>query len=889
MESRISLGVGSEFGGYQIVGLLGTGGMGEVYRARDPRLERLIALKVIAPDFATNATWRERFRREARALATLSHPNIATVYAVEEDDSTLALSMELVEGDSLKELVRPGGMATERLLKVAVQIADALSAAHQRGITHRDLKPANVIVSTDGRVKVLDFGLAKLAEAPEATSGRTTAAVSELTAEGYLVGTPAYMSPEQAEGRPVDYRSDIFSFGILLYEMATGELPFKGQSVLSILSAIVRDQPRAPLEINPRLPRQLARTIWRCLAKDPEERYQSAKDLRNDLTDLRQELTSGELAGFPIASRPSRWWRRLTLASACLALPLGGWLVGRALNRPAAAFVPERIVQLTFDPGFEMSPSLSPDGKWVVYARRLGERSDIFLHSVGGENPINLTKDMPGDSDQPVFSQDGESIAFRSQSDGGGLFVMGRTGELRRRVTDAGFSPSWSPDGKWLAYSTDRAGDFPSTHPGGAELWIVEVDTGEKRRLNAVDALQPAWSPDGTRIAYWGVDPATHQRDLWSLSVADGNRVQVTNDSANDISPAWSSDGRALYFASDRTGTVNLWRIGVSPSSGRPSEPAQAVTVPGVYAVHPSVSKDGNRLAYATVSRTTNVLATAFDPETMQVQGVPRSLLGGQQDWSAARVSPDGSQLALVRWGHQQDLFVINTDGTGLRRLTSDPLGVRCPEWSPDSARLVYMRSLQTRGSLVLVNVRNGNVEPLSIGDGDVSGLGCPGWSPDGRRMTVAKSPPKPAAYILDLTRSPSSVAVEQLPPPAAGAFIPRAWSRDGQSLSGTIGSRVAIYSIATRKYETVTEPGVAVGASLTHWLPDGRHILFMGRSGLDLQSVNVGTKDVRPVLALRPPQAIRGASVTHDGRQLFYSQGQEEGEIWMATLPTVR
>ena len=886
MESRISLGVGSEFGGYQIVGLLGTGGMGEVYRARDPRLERLIALKVIAPDFAANATWRERFRREARALATLSHPNIATVYAVEEDDSVLALSMELVEGNSLKDLVRPGGMATERLLKIAVQIADALSAAHQRGITHRDLKPANVIVTTDARVKVLDFGLAKLTDASEATSGRTTAAVSELTAEGYLVGTPAYMSPEQAEGKPVDYRSDIFSFGILLYEMATGELPFKGQSVLSILSAIVRDQPRAPLEINPRLPRQLARTIWRCLAKDPEERYQSAKDLRNDLTDLRQELTSGELAGFAIATRPRRWWRQLALASACLALAVGGWLVGRLVGRPAAALVPERISQLTFDPGIEMSPSLSPDGKWVVYARRNGERSDIYLLAVGGENPINLTKDLTGDSEQPVLSQDGESIAFRSQSDGGGLFVMGRTGELRRRVSDAGFNPSWSPDGKWLAYSSDRAGDFPSAHPGGAELWIVDVDSGEKRRLNAVDALQPAWSPDGKRIAYWGVDPATHQRDLWSLAVADGTPVQVTNDPANEVSPAWSSDGRVLYFASDRAGTLNLWRIGISPASGQPSGSADALTVPGVYAVHPTLSKDGSRLAYATVTRTTNVLASAFDSQTIQMQGTPRSLLGGQQDWSSAKVSLDGSQLALVRWGHQQDLFVLNTNGSGLRRLTSDPLGVRCPEWSPDGGRLVYMRSLQTRGSLVLVNVKSGNVDPLSIGD--LTGLGCPAWSFDGRRIAVAKSPPNPAAYILDVTRPPT-VTVAELPPPASGAFIPRAWSHDGQWLSGTIGSRVATYSMATRKYETVTEPGVAVVASLTWWFPDGRHVLFMSRSSLDLLVVNIATKEVRPVLALRPPQSIRGASMTQDARQLFYSQGQEEGEIWMATLPSVR
>lgn len=881
----MTLGPGMHLSGYEILGLLGAGGMGEVYRAHDPRLNRLVALKVISPDFASNGTWRERFRREARVLATLSHPNIATVYTVEDDRGELVLSMELVEGQSLSELMRTGGMAVERLLKIATQIADAVAAAHDRGITHRDLKPANVIVTVDGRVKVLDFGLAKLAQ-PSESADMMTGAPSNLTSEGHVVGTPSYMSPEQAEGRPLDYRSDIFSLGILLYEMATGELPFKGQSVLSILSSIVRDTPPPPFEINPRLPKGLSRAIRRCLAKDPEERYQSAKDLRNDLSDLRQELSSGEIAGFEPTRPRHRWRLWLALGTGAAVLAASGWLAGQHFGGEQSAFLPGYISQLTFDPGVEMAPSLSPDGKWVVFARRNANRSDVYLQAVGGENAINLTKDLEGDNAQPAFSPDGERIAFRGQRQGGGLFVMGRTGELVRRVSEAGHNPSWSPDGKWLTYSTNPAGDLPSAHPGGAELWIINIETGEKRRLKAIDALQPAWSPDDKWIAYWGVDPATHQRDLWTISPRDGTPTRVTDDVASNVSPAWSPDGRYLYFSSDRAGTLNLWRVRINGSTGAAQGSSEPVTIPGAYVVHATISRDGKHLAYGSYTWTAGVLAVSFDPSTLEVQGPPVWLVGAQQLLTTARVSPDGTQVVFVRWGQQQDLFVVGANGAGLRRLTSDPLGVRCPDWSPDGTRLAYMRSLQTRGGVQFIDVNSGKVEPLATGD--VAGLGCPTWSPDGLRIAIAQGPPNPAAHIFDTTRPGPPVASERLPDAPGGPFTPRSFSPDGRWLAGTVGSRVAIYSLSTRKYEILTDVGAAVGASPTDWLPGGQRLMFMNPRG-ELMVVDVVTKAVKPVLALPAPQVIRGASVARDGRRVFYAQSQEEGDIWIAALPDQR
>ena len=296
------LGPGTRLGPYEIVSLLGAGGMGEVYRARDPRLERDVALKVLEAGASSDPDRRARFRREALAVAALNHPHIVTIHAVEDADSIVVLAMELVEGRSLDLMLPPGGLPLDRVLTIGIAVAEAISAAHQKGITHRDLKPANIMLGEgeqSGRIKVLDFGLAKMAQAPLGASSAATltgdnANAPPMTREGHILGTIAYMSPEQAEGKALDARSDLFSLGVVLYEMATGQRPFTGESDLSILSSILKDTPRAVTDINPSLPQDFARIVRRALAKDPERRYQSAKDLRNNLEDLRVSLRASE-------------------------------------------------------------------------------------------------------------------------------------------------------------------------------------------------------------------------------------------------------------------------------------------------------------------------------------------------------------------------------------------------------------------------------------------------------------------------------------------------------------------------------------------------------------------------------------------------------------------
>jgi tetratricopeptide (TPR) repeat protein len=389
----MALSPGDKLGAYVIVGPLGSGGMGEVYTARDEKLDRLVALKVLHTTRATDASFRDRFQREARAIAALTHPNIVTVHSIEEHEGSPFLTMELVEGRTLADMILPGGAALTPFLQIAIPLADAVAAAHARGITHRDLKPVNVMISHDGRLKVLDFGLAKLAEAPSGPSGFTAMPTEQLTGHGQILGTVAYMSPEQAEGKAVDHRSDIFSLGIILYELATGRKPFTGDTNVSLLSSILRDTPSPVSEVNGAIPREIARLIRRCLEKDPSKRLQSALDLKHELEDLRSEGPSGIIAAAStpavdapaaktspgtsqisiVLPTPRRLLVWLGAAGAVLLLIGGYWFMGRGrtpvADTPASptAAVSERVTVARFE-NRTGDQALAPIGDMVADA-----------------------------------------------------------------------------------------------------------------------------------------------------------------------------------------------------------------------------------------------------------------------------------------------------------------------------------------------------------------------------------------------------------------------------------------------------------------------------------------------------------------------------------------
>jgi Tol biopolymer transport system component/predicted Ser/Thr protein kinase len=874
--------IGETLGHYRIVRQLGSGGMGEVYAAEDQKLHRLVALKVLSAPFRSDDERRERFQREAQAVAALNHPNIVTIYSVELSGSTHFLTMEMVEGRPLSELIPAGGLPLDRLLKLAIALADAVSAAHQRGITHRDLKPANVIVGDDGRLKVLDFGLAKLKEAQDSFSAATTLATPSLTGEGRIIGTAAYMSPEQAEGRTIDHRSDIFSLGIVLYEMVTGQRPFKGDTSVSVLSSILKDTPRSVNEVNRALPRDLGRIVRRCLMKDPEERYESAKDIRNDLQELKQSLESGELsAPIPavrVAKSGIRKWPIMTAAAVVLtAFAINRY--GPGFNRPAQSGRSATFAQLTVQSGAEQFPSLSPDGRWMVYTSAASGNLDIYLQSVGGQTAINLTKDTTADDQQPAFSPDGEQIAFQSSRDGGGIFVMGRTGESVRRLTDGGYNPAWSPNGKEVAFGTENVQINPAARGPRSGLWIVNVGNGEKRQIATEDSVQPSWSPDGSRIAFWAARGSQRQRDILTISVGGGEAVPVTDDVAVDWNPVWAPDGKSLYYLSNRAGSMNLWRIGIEQQSGRALGLPEAITVPAGFVAHISVSADERRIAYSSIEVEQNVQRVAMDPESEKILGEPQAVTSGSKVWSNVDVSRDGQWIVLSSSVSQEDLFVARADGAGLRQLTNDPANDRFPRWSPDGKRIAFYSNRAGSWEVWTINADGSGLSQLTRD----TGAHYPIWSPEGSRMLFSEIVERRGVSIFELGQPRQGQTPKQLPSPATGAWRATSWSSDGRLLAGVETSgdqaiRLVVYSLDSRSFKTLSEL-----RQDPYWLPDNRRMIFTKALGV-LSVADWQTGAIRNVLS-RPTETFFLGSVSSDGRMLYLLRRSHEADIWMTTL----
>src|SRR5580765_6681108 len=663
--------------------------MGEVYEAEDTKLKRRVALKILPSETSADPERRARFEREAQAVAALNHPNIVTIYSVEEAGATPFLTMEFVDGATIDQLLPSAGFPLADLLKYAVPIVDAVAAAHQRGIVHRDLKPANVMVTRDGRVKVLDFGVAKLIDLSAPTNVTTAAGTPAATYAGQIIGTASYMSPEQAEGRPLDHRSDIFSIGTLLYEMATGVRPFGVATGFAVMAAIVRDQPAPMRQIRSGIPPALERIVSSCLEKDPEKRPSSAGDLRHRLDEL---TAPPRRLDAPI---------RVGIGAAVVLLAAGGLYllrhppsVARELDRGTPTFS-----RVTYEGGLKVGPGVSSDARELIYAAQADAlRFHIYLRRLDGSGTTtDLSSGITAADTTPSFSPDNRFIAFSSsREDSRGIFVMTSAGQGARRLTNGGFDPSWTPDGREIVYSTESGRRTPDARQVPSELWAVNVESGLKRRITGTDALGPGVSPDGRFVAFWavpvdasGTQFAGVNRDIWIQPMAGGPRIQVTRSESTDWNPAWSADGHFLFFSSDRSGTMNIWRVAIDQATGRPAGEPVAMTAPSSYVSDISVAANG-AVAYASYDYNTAIRAVAFDSRSAAVGGPPHDVVSGHREWLQPDVSPDGRFLTMRSFRAQEDVWVVGVDGEGLRRVTNDPARDRGARWARDGSLFFY-------------------------------------------------------------------------------------------------------------------------------------------------------------------------------------------------------
>ncbi len=881
----LALTAGARLGPYEILSPLGAGGMGEVYRARDTRLKRDVALKVLPALYSADPERLRRFEQEAQSASALNHPNILSIFDLGTHEGAPYIVSELLEGETLRSRLSGGAFQPRRAITHALQIAQGLAAAHEKGIVHRDLKPENIFVTADGRLKILDFGLAKLTQ-PEGVNPSQTnlPTVTPGTEPGVVLGTMGYMSPEQVRGKGADARSDIFSFGAILYEMLAGRRAFHGDTAADTISAILTKDPPDLSETNRRVPESLDRIVRHCLEKSPESRFHSASDIAFDLEAISgTSLVSGAAAPAGRASLGARlrpWLPWLAIPAAALAYFAGRQPASRKVSFPGQEVGTVR--KLTIQPGVESYPTLSPDASTLAYQAGPAGNADIFLQRVGGHNPINLTKDCDRDDIEPSFSPSGDRIAFRSGCGGGGIFVMGATGENIRRVSDTGHLPAWSPDEKEIVVSNESFQE-PYSRNAVSSLWAIKVDTGQRRRVTETfDCIQPAWSPHGDRIACWGLRGNTGQRDIWTVPAAgekSGKPVAVTEDPPTDWNPFWAPDGRSLFFVSDRGGSVNLWKIAIDEKSGRALSAPAPVTLPAGWAGPIALARDGKHLAYEAQTLLPSIERTPFDPSTERVTGPSRSLFRSSLPILGFEISPDGQWVTFASGGGRQDIFLMRSDGTGLRQLTDDTFKDRNMGWAPDGQRIYFMSDRSGAYETWSVKPDGSGLEQVTRGL--ARGVWWPAFAPDGSAFAAADGL---NSHVVRLGGSGGTARVEDLPPLGDDVWFEVSdWSKDGKTLAGArlrgndpLG--VVVFDLATRQFRRLSDTGW-----FPRFLPDGRRILFSDKSAVWI--VDSTTKTTHQVLPAASDARLHWFTVAPDGRSIYTLEDLVESDIWMAEL----
>jgi len=878
--------IGETISRYRIQAKIGEGASGEVYLAEHLQLHHPVAIKILKGTLVHGEEARQRFRHEAQAAADLDSPGLCNVIDVGEHDGRTYLVMRYCEGPDLKQLLQRGPLPVDQAVLLAIQLAEALATAHARGIVHRDLKPGNIMVgcpSLDSAAPAHDASTVLLGRGPPAGSMRVQARIvdfglallpdaSRLTVDGGLVGTPAYMAPEQVAGEAVDRRADLWALGAILYEMVSGHPAFTGDSPAGVLAAVVRSHPPSLSSVCPGAPAKLIWIVAKALRKRLEDRYQDADEMLRDLRSLHTDLRVGTATCRPTwVVENLRWLRWLSAALvATAALGAGLWLAGLVGGRgDGVPLVTPRA--LTVGDGWEGEPDVSPAGDRVAYASNAAGQFDLHVVSIGGGQPLRITQ-HPGRDRAPAWFPDGDQLAFVSDRLGvDGIWTVHQYGGDATLLLADATDPAISPDGRWLAFArldstcVGRIGVASVADPTDARL----LTRGHEHGL--WDHREPAWSHDGTLICY------SAKNNLWLLAPLTGHIRQLTRDGREDRVPCWSPDDRHVYFQSQRGEVQGLWRVRVRDGSTEP------VTRGGGVEFHPTVARDGRRLAFHAVDARRNDLLI-IDLATGREAHVR-----GESGGDFPSLSPDGTRLAFVsdRWSGRAEVWIQDlADGQPRgdpRRITEQPGNASHPSLSADGTLVAYYRFEGAVRDLWMVPADGGRPTQLTFHRATDA---QPTWSPDGRWLAFTSDREGAfAVWLLPMQDGRRAGDPVRLTPPGMVGERP-VWSPDGERIAFHTGGEVWIMD---------AEPG-AVPRQLTtgalaarlRWDASSDAIWVSGYWGegvYNLRKVPLAGGDPQPVLAGHPDGKSDDTQLfdlSGDGRILALSRRSSLARVWL-------
>ncbi|MFY9549536.1 MAG: protein kinase [Thermoanaerobaculia bacterium] len=848
----MTISAGTRLGPYEILAPLGAGGMGEVYRAKDPKLGREIAVKVLLAETSTDPERRQRFEQEARSASALNHPNILTIHDISESDGMLYIAMELVEGRTLRELLASGEpLATKKLLDIAVQIAEGLAKAHGAGIVHRDLKPENLMVSKDGYVKILDFGLAKLTESVSNDASVLPTAIAAPTQPGTVMGTAGYMSPEQASGQPIDFRSDQFALGAILYEMATGKRAFQRKTGAETLVAIIREEPEPVAQLNPKAPAPIRWLLERCLAKDPDDRFGTTRDLARDLASIRDHLSEAlvlaETGQQPVGAARSR--RRLALllvAATIVAAVLAGVFAGRRLWRLDPPF----FKQLTFRRGQIASARFAPDGQTILYSAAWdGKLMEIYVSRP--ESPESRPFGLVGAEILAVSGSGEMALSVGRHA----LDPFLRVGTLARLSVAGGGAPreilddiewaDWSPDGRELAVVREVGGVQQVEYPIGKVIY---------RTAGWMTGMRV--SPKGDLVAFQ--DHPTRRDDGGTVMLVDraGKRRTISGEFASLRGLAWTPDGTEVWFSGAKVGNRALYRASLS---GRERTLFRSM---GNLTLH-DIARDGRLLITQDVERLGDVGRGPGEEKERELTGL---------DWSLATdLSEDGRTLLFTEsgegGGEGYSIYIRKTDGSPAVRLATGA----SQSLSPDGKWALGIVGIASGPQVVIFPTGAGEPRTLSREGIDVQRAT---WMPDGKRIFLTANEPGrgPRLYLRDFDGKPRAVS-----PEGYRGYV-RCVSPDGK-LAVVRGPDQRLYLYPIEGGEPTPVPGVTPADEPSGWTADGRAIWVFRRAELPakVSRLDIATGKREAWKELIPADAAGVTEVTQplptpDGKYYVYT-----------------